>query len=165
LPELAEVTSINAAGGFAPVESWAWHRARLATREAQYDPRVALRIRRGAAMSAADYLDLVRARRDWIGRMERALAGFDAVLSPTVPCLAPQLAPLVADDAAFFAANGLLLRNPSVVNLLDGCALTLPCQSPGELPVGLMAWSTAMRDDSVLDAGLAIESALAGRHR
>ncbi len=165
LPELAEVASINAAGGFAPVESWAWHRTRLATREAQYDPRVALRIRRGAAMSAADYLDLVRARRDWIGRMERALAGFDAVLSPTVPCVAPELAPLVADDAAFFAANGLLLRNPSVVNLLDGCALTLPCQSPGELPVGLMVWNPAMRDDSVLDAGLAIESALTAQHR
>ena len=165
LPELGEVASINAAGGFAPVESWAWHRARLATQEPQYDPRVALRIRRGAAMSAADYLDLVRARRNWIGRMERELAGFDAILSPTVPCVAPELAPLVADDAAFFAANGLLLRNPSVVNLLDGCALTLPCPSPGELPVGLMVWNTALRDDSVLDAGLAIESALAGRGR
>ena len=165
LPELAEVASINVAGGFAPVESWAWHRARLATQEPQYDPRVALRIRRGAAMSAADYLDLVRARRNWIGRMERELAGFDAILSPTVPCVAPELAPLVADDAAFFAANGLLLRNPSVVNLLDGCALTLPCPSPGELPVGLMVWNTALRDDSVLDAGLAIESALAGRGR
>jgi amidase/aspartyl-tRNA(Asn)/glutamyl-tRNA(Gln) amidotransferase subunit A len=75
--------------------------------------------------------------------------------------VAPSLAPLVADDAAFFATNALLLRNPSIVNLLDGCALSLPCHAAGELPVGLMVWSGAGRDDIVLDAGLAIESALA----
>ena len=165
LPELAEVAAINATGGFAPAESWAYHRARLAMHEAHYDPRVALRIRRGASMSAADYIDLLSARRDWTARMNAAVEGFDALLSPTVPCIAPALAPLVADDAAFFAANGLLLRNPSVVNLLDGCALSLPCHAAGDMPVGLMVWSIAMADDTVLDAGLAIEAALDGRHR
>ena len=58
LPELAEVAAITAGGGFSPPESWAWHRKRLAERGAGYDPRVALRIRRGEAMSAADYIDL-----------------------------------------------------------------------------------------------------------
>jgi len=163
LPELAEVAAINATGGFSPPEAWAYHRARLATDEARYDPRVAARIRRGATMSAADYIDLLHARRSWIARMEMALAGIDALLSPTVPCVAPPLAPLVADDAAFFATNGRLLRNPSVVNLLDGCALSMPCQAPGSLPVGLMLWSTAMRDDALLDAALAVEAALAAR--
>ncbi len=165
LPLLAEVASINATGGFAPAESWAWHRARLATNEARSDPRVALRIRRGESMSAADYIDLLAARRAWITKMESALEGFDALLSPTVPCVAPELAPLVESDERFFATNGLLLRNPSVVNLLDGCALSFPCQPPGELPVGLMVWSSALRDDTVLDAGLAIESALRVRDR
>jgi amidase/aspartyl-tRNA(Asn)/glutamyl-tRNA(Gln) amidotransferase subunit A len=94
--------------------------------------------------------------------MEGALEGIDALLSPTVPMVAPPLAALVADDGAFFATNGLLLRNPSMVNFLDGCALSLPCHEAGELPVGLMVWSTALRDDEVLDAGLAIEAALAG---
>ena len=61
--------------------------------------------------------------------MERALQGFDALLSPTVPIVAPPIAPLVGDDEAFFATNALLLRNPSSVNLLDGCALSpaVPC--------------------------------------
>jgi amidase/aspartyl-tRNA(Asn)/glutamyl-tRNA(Gln) amidotransferase subunit A len=97
--------------------------------------------------------------------MDSALQGVDAVLSPTVPMVAPPLAPLVDDDEAFFATNGLLLRNPSIVNFLDGCALSVPCQDEGELPVGLMVWSTACRDDAVLDVGLAIEAALAGRDR
>ena len=143
LAPLAEVAAINATGGFAAAESWAFHRRWLADREAEYDPRVARRIRRGEAMSAADYIDLLAARRAWIARMEGALRGFDALLSPTVPMVAPPLAPLVADDDAFFAANGLLLRNPSIVNLLDGCALSLPCHVDDELPVGLMVWSAA----------------------
>jgi Asp-tRNA(Asn)/Glu-tRNA(Gln) amidotransferase A subunit family amidase len=112
-------------------------------------------------MSAADYIELTWARRDWIARTEAAIAGFDAMLSPTVPLIAPAIAPLVASDEAFFAANGALLRNPSAINFLDGCALSLPCHGAGEMPVGLMVWSGALRDDAVLDASLAIEAALA----
>lgn len=165
LTPLAEVARINATGGFSPAEAWVWHRHRLATHEAAYDPRVAQRIRRGETMSAADYIELLQARRAWIGQMELAMHGFDAMLSPTVPVVAQPIAPLLADDAAFFATNALLLRNPAVVNLLDGCALSLPCHELGEMPVGLMVWSGALRDDVVLDASLAIEAALAhARH-
>jgi aspartyl-tRNA(Asn)/glutamyl-tRNA(Gln) amidotransferase subunit A len=165
LAPLAEVASINATGGFAPAEAWAFHRRWLAEREADYDPRVALRIRRGEKMSAADYIDLIAARRDWIGRMVSALVDVDALLTPTVPVVAPSLAPLATDSDAFFAVNALLLRNPSIVNFLDGCALSLPCHAEGEFPVGLTVWSSAGRDDTVLGAGLAIESALAGSAR
>jgi aspartyl-tRNA(Asn)/glutamyl-tRNA(Gln) amidotransferase subunit A len=161
LPLLGEIASINASGGFAAAESWTWHRKLLAERGADYDPRVALRIRRGATMTAADYIELLAARRDWIARMEDALRPYDALLSPTVPMVAPAIEPLVASDEAFFAANGLLLRNPSIVNLLDGCALSLPCHAEGELPVGLMLWAAAMQDDTVLEAALAVEAALA----
>ena len=163
LAPLAEVASINARGSFAAAEAWAFHRRWLATRERDYDPRVARRIRYGETMSAADYIDLVAARRDWIGRMEVAMQGIDALLTPTVPVVAPPIEPLLADDAAYFAANTLLLRNPAVVNFLDGCALSVPCHDPGELPIGLMVWSSGGRDDAVLDAGLAVEAALAAR--
>jgi len=163
LAPLAELSAINATGGFAPAEAWAFHRRWIAERERDYDPRVAQRIRRGETMSAADYIDLLAARRDWIARVEAALQGVDALLTPTVPIVAPALAPLVNDDSAFFAANALVLRNPSVVNFLDGCALSVPCHDEGELPVGLMVWSSAGRDDAVLDAGSAIEAALAAR--
>ncbi len=164
LAPLAELAPLNVHGGFAAAESWAWHRARLDKHEARYDPRVAARIRRGAKLSAADYIDLLHARRSWIQRIEAAVAPFDALLSPTVPLVAPPLAPLVADDDAFFAANALLLRNPSVVNFLDGCAISVPCQAAGELPVGLMLWAPALRDDTVLSAALAVEVGLARGH-
>lgn len=159
LPPLAELATLNAAGGFSAAESWAWHRHLLAEHGSRYDPRVALRIRRGEAMGAADYIDLLHARRAWIDRMETALRPYDALLSPTVPIVAPPIAPQVESDEAFFATNGQLLRNPSAVNFLDGCAISLPCHAPDEMPVGLMVWSGALRDDTVLDAALAIEAA------
>ncbi len=161
LPPLQRLASLNAQGGFSAAESWAWHRARLADRADRYDPRVAMRIRRGQAMGAADYVDLIDARRAWIADMRATIAGYDALLSPTVPMVAPPLAPLLASDDAFFATNGRLLRNPAVVNFLDGCALSLPCHAPGQLPVGLMLWADAMADDRVLSVSLAVESALA----
>jgi aspartyl-tRNA(Asn)/glutamyl-tRNA(Gln) amidotransferase subunit A len=117
-------------------------------------------MRRGAGVSAADHIDLIHARAAWIASVEAALAGFDAVLSPTVPMLAPPLAPLVADDEAFFAVNARLLRNPSAVNFLDGCAISLPCHEAGAWPVGLMVWGPALADDTVLDVALTIEHEL-----
>jgi len=165
LEPLARLAAINANGGFAASESWHWHRQRLATRGDRYDPRVAGRIRRGEAISAADYLDLVAARRQWIDAVTAATAGYDALLSPTVPITAPPLAPLLSDDNAFFACNALLLRNPSAVNFLDGCALSLPCHEPGGLPVGLMVWAPAGCDDDVLGLSLTIESLLAAEVR
>lgn len=160
LPEIGELASINATGGFSAAESWAWHRHLLNEHQADYDPRVALRIRRGEAMSAADYIALTHARADWISRMTFTMRRYDALLSPTVPIVAPTVANLASDDA-FFATNALLLRNPSVVNMLDGCALSLPCHGPDELPVGMMVWSHELQDDTVLEASLAIEAALA----
>jgi Asp-tRNA(Asn)/Glu-tRNA(Gln) amidotransferase A subunit family amidase len=161
LSPLAEAAALQRGGGIPAAESWAWHRLRLAQREAQYDPRVAMRIRRGESISAADYIDLLSERRDWITRMEASMTGFDAMLSPTVPIVAPRIAPLAASDEAFFAANALLLRNPSLVNLLDGCALSLPCHRHGEWPVGLMVWGPSNADDHILSVSLALDAALA----
>jgi len=160
LPAITELAGMMSNGGFAAAESWAWHRRRLAERGDEYDPRVALRIRRGEAISAADYIDLHAARGRWIARMTPPMLGYDALLSPTVPITAPEIAPLIASDEQFFATNAMLLRNASVVNALDGCALSLPCHAPDEMPVGLMVWREAMADDTVLAVSLAIESAL-----
>ena len=173
LSEVGELAGIQATGGFSAAESYAWHRTMLAQRREGYDPRVRARIERGAAMKAHEYIELIQARRDWITRMQAALHGFDAVLSPTVPIVAPpiqRLAPASGADGAqdtarddeFFRVNALLLRNPSVVNMLDGCAISLPCQAPGELPAGLMIWQSAMQDDRILNIAMRAEAALAG---
>lgn len=164
LDPIRNLGTIQSTGGFAAAESYAWHRTLLAQRGAAYDPRVRARIERGAAMKAHEYIELCEARRHWIADVESAARGYDALLSPTVPLVAPpiaQVAPGAGRDEEFFRVNALLLRNTSVVNMLDGCALSLPCHAAGELPVGLMLWHGALRDDAVLNAALQAEAALA----
>ncbi len=160
LAELAEVGQLNAPGGFSSVEAWSIHRADMRSRREAFDPRVAARIALGEPVSAADYLQMQRARRGWIARMTAVLSGFDALVCPTVPILAPPIAALQASDEAFFKANGLLLRNTFAINFLDGCAFTLPCQRTGELPVGLMLSATAGQDAVLASVARAAESAL-----
>ena len=173
LPELLALDAVNVIGGFSPTESYTWHRKYLKdpAQAALYDPRVRSRIERGASMSAADYLDLLAARRQWIESMQTAIAPYDALLSPTVPMTAPTIASVApADgmnaeldaqhDAEFFRVNGLLLRNTAVINMLDGCALSLPCHAANELPTGLMVWHAALHDDAVLQISAAIEQIL-----
>ena len=164
VPEIDELAAINASGGLSAAESFAWHRHLIERREADYDHRVALRILRGCRMTAFEYIDLLNARRAWIANMERRLRPFDAVLSPTVPMVAPSIASVVADDTEFFRVNSLLLRNTSVVNMLDGCGISLPCHAPGQLPVGLMVWHAAMHDDQILDLALQLEAVLVASH-
>jgi amidase/aspartyl-tRNA(Asn)/glutamyl-tRNA(Gln) amidotransferase subunit A len=165
LAPLADLPALQHEGGLPAAESWAWHRELIARRGHQYDPRVATRIRRGATATPASVSALEHLRADWITRMGQALGGVDVVLSPTVPMVAPPIAPMLADDALFFDTNARLLRNPSVVNLLDGCAISLPCQRLGSAPVGLMLWAAGEQDERLLGAALAVEAALeSGRH-
>ena len=163
LTAIQNLGTIQSTGGFTAAESYAWHRPLLAQQGERYDPRVRVRIERGVAMKAWEYIDLQQARNAWIADVGQALAGVDAVLSPTVPIVAPAIAdvaPGAERDEAFYRVNALLLRNTSVVNMLDGCALSLPCHAPDELPVGLMVWHEALRDDTILNLSLQIEHLL-----
>lgn len=160
VPEFAELGRLHARGTLAGAEAWAWHRALLTERGDEYDPRVGLRLRGGEAMGAADYIDLLAARRRWIAQVETRIAGFDALLMPTVPVVAPRIDELRDSDEAYFAANGLILRNPTLINFLDGCALSLPCHRAGGPPVGLMLAGPAMADARILALGLGVEQAL-----
>ena len=163
LTELNELRQIQAAGNLSAAESFAWHRHLLQDKAASYDPRVLARIQVGATMSACDYIDLLDARRRWIDKMDLAMQGFDAILSPTTPVVATPIADIAPGperDEAFFRLNAVLLRNTSVVNMLDGCAISLPCHAADELPVGMMVWAGAMRDDPVLNIACQIEQLL-----
>jgi aspartyl-tRNA(Asn)/glutamyl-tRNA(Gln) amidotransferase subunit A len=160
VPELAELPSINARGTLLAAEAWHWHRGLIARQGAAYDPRVRARIEAGAAMSAADYLDLIAARQRWIATLEQRLAPHDALIAPTTPIIAPDIAATAADDATYFCLNGLMLRNTSPINFLDGCGLSIPCHEPGSAPVGLMLAGPALSDHRILALGLAMEAAL-----
>lgn len=163
VPEFAELAQINRHGGFIAAESWAWHASMIEEREAEYDPRVASRIRRGSKMSAADYIMLSAERRRWIAGVRQRLsdANSDTMLMPTVPCVAPAIAPLRDSDELYTTTNLFVLRNPTFINFLDGCAISLPCHKPGDAPVGLMLAGMNGQDEPILSLGAAVEAVLA----
>ncbi|MDR0227093.1 MAG: amidase [Burkholderiaceae bacterium] len=156
-----ELAEINAKGGFTAAEAWAWHRHHIATRLAEYDPRVGTRILRGKDISAADYIDLLARRQQWIAEVTRQMDDHDLIAMPTVPVVAPRIADLTDSDDAYFGANGLILRNPTLINFLDGCAVSLPCHRAGEAPVGLSLAGLGGQDRRLLSVALAVEQLLA----
>jgi aspartyl-tRNA(Asn)/glutamyl-tRNA(Gln) amidotransferase subunit A len=159
LAELEELPAINGKGGLSGAQAYALHRERAESQGKLYDPRVLVRILRGREQSAADYLDLIRARADFQRRLDRQLAEFDAVLMPTTPIIAPLLEDLESDEA-YLRINQLVLRNTAVANFLDRCAISIPCQEPGSRPVGLMLMGAQGDDRRLLGIAAAVERRL-----
>jgi aspartyl-tRNA(Asn)/glutamyl-tRNA(Gln) amidotransferase subunit A len=155
---LGDIAALSMPGGFSPIESYAAHHARLERGAHQIDHRVVARMMLGKGISAQDYLELHNRRHVWIAAAQQTLQGFDAMLCPTVPMGAPLIEPLLKDDEAFFKVNRLLLRNPSAINYMDGCAWSLPCHETGELPVGLMVSGLAGQDAHLARVALALEN-------
>lgn len=160
---LEEIPGAMPHGGILGAESFALHRRTMDERKELYDPRVWVRIRRGENLSAADLIECQALRRDIIGRAGEMSTPFDALLMPTCAAVAPPAADLDGDDEAYGKANILMLRNTTVGNFLDACALTLPCHAPGTGPVGLMVMAANRHDGWLARIGLAVEGALAGR--
>ena len=159
VPEFLDVGVMNTKGGFAAVESYAWHRYLIASHGDVYDPRVSLRILRGEGISAADYIDLLQMRKSLIARANVRLAPFDAVVMPTTAITPPRIADL-ADDQAFTKANLLSLRNCTLINMIDGCAISLPCHREGDAPVGLMLAASGGSDRRIFELAAAMEDAI-----
>jgi aspartyl-tRNA(Asn)/glutamyl-tRNA(Gln) amidotransferase subunit A len=161
VPEFLDVGVMNAKGGFAAAESYAWHRYLIASKGGVYDPRVSLRILRGEAISAADYIDLLGARKSLIARTERRIAPYDALVLPTTANTPPRISDL-ADDKAFTRANLLSLRNCTLINMIDGCAISLPAHREGEVPVGLMLAASGGADRRIFELAAGMETAIRG---
>ena len=159
LPEITEVPAEGAGPVIVASEAYAWHRGNLVNRGERYDPRVRARLNRGAAYSAWEYLDALNCRVSRIGSATNALERFGGWLMPTVPIVAPPLESCSRDED-FSRINALLLRNPSIVNFLNGCAISLPCHSPGEAPVGLTLAGLANRDAGILGIASTMETIL-----
>ena len=157
LGDLDRLPEINAKGGFAAAEAFHIHKDMLETGAERYDPRVSSRITKGRDQSAADYLDLLAARRQVIRRTDAETAFYDVLAFPTVPLIAPALAEF-DDDGEYARLNLLMLRNPSVVNFLDRCAVSIPVHEPGAAPVGLMLVGRRHGDRALLATAQSVEA-------
>lgn len=159
IPELERMPQINAKGGLTASEAFAWHQELIASDGPRYDPLILKRIMRGEKMTAADYLAAVKGRAEVIAGAAARTAPFDAVLCPTVPLAPPPIA-AVAEETEYNRINLMLLRNTTIANFLDRCAISLPCHLPGEAPAGLMLMGEAMGDVRLFAIAAAVEKVL-----
>jgi aspartyl-tRNA(Asn)/glutamyl-tRNA(Gln) amidotransferase subunit A len=160
-PELLDVGVIGAKGGFPAAESYAWHRRLIERRGAEYDPRVINRIMRGENHTAAEYIDMLEARASLIARAAVRLEPYDALLMPTTANVPPAIADM-ADEAAYTKANIRALRNSTFINMIDGCAISLPISKPGEAPVGLTVAAAGWHDRELFDIAAGLEDVVRG---
>ncbi|AWL97407.1 aspartyl-tRNA(Asn)/glutamyl-tRNA(Gln) amidotransferase subunit A [Bradyrhizobium ottawaense] len=159
MAEFHDIGPMNAKGGFAASESYAWHRYLLTSKGDVYDPRVSVRIMRGEAQSAADYIDLLNERRSLIARVNARIAPYDALVLPTTPNTPPKIADL-ADDKAFTRENLRALRNCTLINMIDGCAISLPAHRQGDVPVGLMLAGAGGTDHRIFELAAGMEAVI-----
>jgi len=159
LDMLGDLPRINVKGGLPVAEAFAWHEKLIERRGRDYDPRIRTRIERGREMTAAEYIRLVEARAAFIRRFDTETEAFDALVMPTVPMTAPPVTAFARDED-YARLNAKLLRNTSIINFLDRCALTLPIAMPGTAPVGLMVVGRHGEDRRLLAIGGGLEEKL-----
>jgi aspartyl-tRNA(Asn)/glutamyl-tRNA(Gln) amidotransferase subunit A len=156
IPALARIPAMHAKGTFAGAESYAWHQEHIARNSTAYDPRVLTRIAAASTMTLADLAELQAARAQLIAGVALGAQGFDALLMPTVPLIAPRTSDLI-DDTSYHTTNSLMLRNPTLVNLIDGCAISVPCHEVGDSPAGLSVIGMGGTDAAILALAAATE--------
>jgi len=159
VPALDRQAEYFKGGGYAGAEAYHIHRPYL-DRLADYDPRVGQRLLLGKDISAADYVALGELRTAYQREVGAAAAPYDAIVMPTVPCVAPTIAQTEASMDDYVRWNMRILRNTGLVNFLDGCAVSVPCHEPGTAPVGLTVCATAGTDRHTLAVAAALERAL-----
>lgn len=155
---------IREKGALVTAEAFALHKTRLEGADAaRMDPRVVARAGLGANISMPDYIAIIEARE----RMTAAFSGMigrqELLVSPTLPHVAAQVAPLLESDDAFFAMNAKTLRNTQIGNFFDLCGVSVPCGTgDAGMPVGLLLSGLHGTDDHVLSVAMAAEEIVRG---
>lgn len=124
----------------------------------EVDPKTRVRIEAGAGILAVDYVRMTRARHATVDSFENSFSENEVFIVPTTPIRAPRFSS-IESDVGFHEANGLVLRNPRVANLLDCPAISLPLPING-LPVGLMLIGRRKSDRRLLEIASCIEAIL-----
>jgi aspartyl-tRNA(Asn)/glutamyl-tRNA(Gln) amidotransferase subunit A len=159
LPLFDDMMKVLGRASILVAEVYSIHGERLARRGDDIDPIVRGRVEKGRDISAADYIGALRARTQLIRAMDARLADLDVLAMPTTPTVAPRFDE-VAEPKSFMARNALLLRNTTIGNFFDLCAISLPLPGAG-LPCGLMLLARNGQDHRLLRIAAAVEKLFA----
>jgi aspartyl-tRNA(Asn)/glutamyl-tRNA(Gln) amidotransferase subunit A len=161
LPLLDGMAQVNARGGVQPAEAFTVNRDLLDRRGEALDQNVRARLERARGISAADYIWMLNERATLVRAMDARLGDLDVLAMPTAPIVAPAMTELAPPDE-FARKNAMLLRNTSMWNFFDCCAISLPLPRDGGLPTGLMLVTRNGHDRRLFQIAAAMERLLEG---
>lgn len=134
--------------GIVSSEAHKVYRDSLQRLESIGDPQVLRRMRASESLSEQDISDAHTTRETSVTLFGQALRDVDVMLAPTVAIETPTLAEA---EQNFDVVNPSLLRNTTMINLVDGCAMSMPVPVDGETsPAALMVAAANGNDDKVL---------------
>jgi Asp-tRNA(Asn)/Glu-tRNA(Gln) amidotransferase A subunit family amidase len=146
-------------------EAALWHAHYLETRPGDYTSPVRSRLEAGQKISAVQYLSARQQRLVLTEAVEAALVGFQALVLPTLPIVAPVIGttdvtidPIRRQTMPVRAA---MLRHTQLFNLTGHPAITLPVKTAG-LPVGLQLVGRRGATAGLLALAAAIEGLVNG---
>jgi len=132
------------------------HRDLLRTDPAGFSDITRAQLEAGFGISAVDYLGALQVRERLTAEFQRAFESFDAIVSPSVPWVAPAEDPPVGGEEG---AGEMMYSG--VYNLVGLPAVSVPCGVSSEgLPSGLQIVTGWHKDERALSIGLALEVAL-----
>jgi aspartyl-tRNA(Asn)/glutamyl-tRNA(Gln) amidotransferase subunit A len=147
-------------------ESYACHAEGVTKTPELYQPETLRRIRSGATVSAADYIQRRRELDEARRGIRDVFATVDVLISPTMPIPAPKIDDLRANPDALRPAELKLLRNTRPFNVWGLPAISVPCGfTTAGLPIGLQIAGPPWREDLVLRLANAYEEATAWHKR
>ena len=108
----------------------------------ELDPVVAFRMRAGKDLPAPDYVAIWRQWKALRDRINHTLRDVDALIVPTTMIPALPLEAIDTGPARYAECNAKYLRNTSLGNILNLCAVSVPCGFTTEgLPIGMMIYA------------------------
>ncbi len=135
VPDAAELRELYATVQL--VEALAIHQDRIASAPELFDPEVLHRLQAATDVAAVGYAIGLRQLAELRATAAGRLKGFDVLLLPTVPVLAPPLGVRDADiGGGWTSPRDALLAHNALWGVLGLPAISIPIPNPGGLPVG-----------------------------
>jgi aspartyl-tRNA(Asn)/glutamyl-tRNA(Gln) amidotransferase subunit A len=139
-----------------------YHARTLLSRPEDYTPNVRLRLEMARYILAEDYVRALRGKAVIAGDVDRALAGVDALILPSLAIPAPPIgASTMPVKGGPEPVRALMLRCTQPFNLSGHPAISLPCgTTPAGLPIGLQLVGHKGGTPELVQAALGVEGTL-----
>ncbi|MSO64634.1 MAG: amidase [Alphaproteobacteria bacterium] len=149
-------------GTLPPLEAYYVHRDLVdGPARAQMDRRVVRRIESGRGVAAVNLIAIHEARRALQAELNATLKGAAFLAMPSCAIVAPEVAPLEADDERFMATNSLVLRNTMIGNFFNLPGFALPTgNDPQGLPTSILVSAGSGQDEFLIYYALSLEKTL-----